>query len=60
MALTGSVPSLRCSCGGTLRVGKDVQPLQSVIPIRVAVSMVLDESRCGHKTSVCVWNVSMA
>jgi hypothetical protein len=32
-------------------VGKDVQPLQSVKPIRIAVSTVLDESRCGHKTS---------
>jgi hypothetical protein len=52
MALTGSAPALRCSCGGTLLVGKDVQPLQ-------AVSMVLDESRCGHKTSVWVWDVSM-
>jgi hypothetical protein len=33
-------------------VGKVVQPLQSVKPIRIAVSTVLDESRCGHKTSV--------
>jgi hypothetical protein len=30
MALLGSTPALRCSCGGTLLVGKDVQPLQSV------------------------------
>jgi hypothetical protein len=37
------------SCGDTLLVGKDVQPLQSVKPIRIAVSTVLDESRCGHK-----------
>jgi hypothetical protein len=57
MALIGSVPTLRCSCGGTLLVGKDVQPLQSVKPIRIVVSTVLDESRCGHKTSVWVWNV---
>jgi hypothetical protein len=49
MALIGSAPTLRCSCGGTLLVGKDVQPLQSVKPIRIAVYMVLDESRCGHK-----------
>jgi hypothetical protein len=41
-------------CGGTLLVGKDVQPLQSVKPIRIVVSTVLDESRCGHKTSVWV------
>jgi hypothetical protein len=41
MALIGSAPTLRCSCGGTLLVGKDV-----------VVSTVLDESRCGHKTSV--------
>jgi hypothetical protein len=34
MALIGSAPTLRCSCGGTLIVGKDVQPLQSVKPIR--------------------------
>jgi hypothetical protein len=60
MALIGSAPTLRCSCGGTLLVGKDVQPLQSVKPIRIAVSTVLDESRCGHKTSVWVWDVSMA
>jgi hypothetical protein len=57
MALIGSAPALRCSCGGTLLVGKDVQPLQSVKPIRIAVSMVLDESRCSHKTSVWVWDV---
>jgi hypothetical protein len=49
MALIGSAPALRCSCGGTLLVGKVVQPLQSVKPIRIAVSMILDESRCGHK-----------
>jgi hypothetical protein len=35
-------------------VGKDVQPLQSVKPIRIVMSTVLDESRCGHKTSVWV------
>jgi hypothetical protein len=52
MALIGSAPALRCLCDGTLLVGKDVQPLQSVKPIRIAVSTVLDESRCGHKTSV--------
>jgi hypothetical protein len=56
MALIGSAPTLRCSCGGTLFVGKDVQPLQSVKPIRIAVSTVLDESRCGHKASVWVWD----
>ena len=56
MALIGSALALRCSCGGTLLVGKDVQPLQSVKPIRIAVSTVLDESRCGHKTSVWVWD----
>jgi hypothetical protein len=52
MALIGSAPALRCSCGGTLLVGKGVQHLQSVKPIRIVVSTVLDESRCGHKTSV--------
>jgi hypothetical protein len=57
MALIGSAPALRCSCGGTLLVGKDVQPLQSVKPIRIAVSTVLDESRCGHKTRVWVCDV---
>jgi hypothetical protein len=41
-------------------VGKDVQPLQSVKPIRIAVSTVLDESQCGHKASVLVWDVFMA
>jgi hypothetical protein len=54
MALIGSVLTLRCSCGDTLLVGKDVQPLQSVKPIRIAVSTLLDESWCGHKTSVWV------
>jgi hypothetical protein len=49
MFLIGSARALRCSCGGTLLVGKDVQPLQSVKPIRIAVSTVLDESWCGHK-----------
>jgi hypothetical protein len=49
MDLIGSVPALRCPCDGTLLVGKDVQPLQSVKPIRIVVSTVLDESRCGHK-----------
>jgi hypothetical protein len=57
MALIGSALALRCPCDGTLLVGKDVQPLQSVKPIRIAVSTVLDESRCGHKTSVWVWDV---
>jgi hypothetical protein len=60
MALIGFVSTLRCSCGGTLLVSKDVQPLQSVKPIRIAVSTVLDESRCGHKISVWVWDVFMA
>jgi hypothetical protein len=60
MALIGSAPTLRCSCGGTLLVGKDVQPLQNVKPIQIAGSMVLDESRCGHETSVWVWDVCMA
>jgi hypothetical protein len=60
MALIGSAPALRCLCGSTLLVGKDVQPLQSVKPIRIVVSTVLDESRCGHKTSVWVWDVFMA
>jgi hypothetical protein len=49
MALIGSAPALRCPCDGTLLVGKDVQPLESVKPIRIAMSMVLDESRCGHR-----------
>jgi hypothetical protein len=49
MALIGSALALRCSCGGILLVGKVVQPLQSVKPIRIAVSTVLDESRCGRK-----------
>jgi hypothetical protein len=49
MALIGSTPTLRCPCDGTLLVGKDVQPLQSVKPIRIVVFTVLDESRCGHK-----------
>jgi hypothetical protein len=40
-------------------VGKDVQPLQSVKPIRIVVSTVLDESWCGHKTTVWVWDVFM-
>jgi hypothetical protein len=57
MALIGSTPSLRCSRGGTLLVGKVVQPLQSVKPIRIAVSTVLDESRCGHKNLCLVWDV---
>jgi hypothetical protein len=56
MALIGSASALRCSCGGTLLVDKDVQPLQSVKPIRIVVSTVLDESRCGHKSSVWVWD----
>jgi hypothetical protein len=49
MALIGSAPALRCPCGGTLLVGKAVQHLQSVKPIRITVSTVLDESWCGHK-----------
>jgi hypothetical protein len=49
MDLIGSALALRCLCGGTLLVGKDVQPLQSVKPIRIAVSTVLDELQCGHK-----------
>jgi hypothetical protein len=60
MALIGSALTLRCSCGGTLLVGKDVPSQQSVKPIQIVVSTVLDESRCGHKTSVWVWDVFMA
>jgi hypothetical protein len=60
MALIGSALALRCSCGGTLLVGKDVQPMQSVKPIRIVMSTVLDESQCGQKTSVWVWDVFMA
>jgi hypothetical protein len=60
MTLIGSAPALRSSCGGTLLVGKDAQPLQSVKPIQIAVSTVLDESRCGHKTSAWVWDVFTA
>jgi hypothetical protein len=56
MALIGSALALRCSCGGTLLVGKDVQPLQSIELIRIAMSTVLDESRCGYKTSIWVWD----
>jgi hypothetical protein len=56
MTLIGSALALRRSCVDTLLVGKDVQPLQSVKPIRIAVSTVLDETRCGHKTSVRVWD----
>jgi hypothetical protein len=41
MALIGSAPALRCSF---------------VKPIGIAVSTVLDESRCGHKASVWVWD----
>jgi hypothetical protein len=59
MSLIGSAPALRCSCGGTLLVGKDVQPIHSVKPIRIAVSTVLDESRCGHKTSAWDCDVFM-
>jgi hypothetical protein len=47
-------------CSGTkvfvcsiLLVGKDVQPLQSVKPFRIAMSMVLDELWFGHIASVC-------
>jgi hypothetical protein len=58
MALIGSAMALRCPCDGTLLVDKDVQPLQSVKPFRIAVSTVLDESRCATKTSVWVGEVS--
>jgi hypothetical protein len=44
MASIGSAPTLRCSCGGTLLVGKDVQPLCSVKPILIVVSTLLDKS----------------
>jgi hypothetical protein len=60
MALIGSALAVSCSCGGTLLVGKDVQPMQSVKPIRIVMSTVLDESQCGQKTSVWVWDVFMA
>jgi hypothetical protein len=59
MALIGSAPTPRCLCAGTLLVGKDVQPLQSVKRIRIDVSTVLEESWCGHETSVWVWDVFM-
>jgi hypothetical protein len=37
---------------GTLLMGKDVQPLQSVKLIRIAMSMVLVELWFGHIASV--------
>jgi hypothetical protein len=43
----------KVSICGILLVGKDVQPLQSVKPIRIAKSMVLDELWFGHIASVC-------
>jgi hypothetical protein len=43
----------KVSVCGTLLVGKDVQPLQSVKPIRIAMSMLLDELWFGHIASVC-------
>jgi hypothetical protein len=44
---------IKVSICGTLLVGKDLQPLQSVKPIRIAMSMVLDELRFGHIARVC-------
>jgi hypothetical protein len=43
----------KVSIFGTLLMGKDVQPLQSVKPIRIAMSMVLDELWFGNIDSVC-------
>jgi hypothetical protein len=43
----------KVSVCGTLLVGKDVQPLQSVKCIRIAMSMVLDKLWFGHIASVC-------
>jgi hypothetical protein len=43
----------KVSICGTLLVGKDIQPLQSVKPIRIAIFMVLYELRFGHIASVC-------
>jgi hypothetical protein len=43
----------KVSVCGTLLVEKDVQPLQSAKPIRIAMSMVLDELWFGNIASVC-------
>src|SRR6185503_7380718 len=52
MAMSGSTPTLRCSCCGT-RLWVKLHTSAELKPIRIAMPTVLGELRCGHITSVC-------
>ena len=49
--MSGSTPTLRCSCCGT-RLWVKLHTSAELKAIRIAVPMVLGELRCGHITSV--------
>ena len=49
--MSGSTPTLRCSCGGT-RLWVKLHTSAELKAIRIAVPTVLGELRCGHITSV--------
>ena len=49
--MSGSTPTLRCSCCGT-RLWVKLHTSAELKAFRIAVPMVLGELRCGHITSV--------
>ena len=49
--MSGSTPTLRCSCCGT-RLWVKLHTSAELKAIRIFVPTVLDELRCGHITSV--------
>ena len=49
--MSGSTPTLRCSCCGT-RLWVKLHTSAELKAIRIAVPTVLGELRCGHITSV--------
>ena len=51
MAMSGSTPTLQCSCCGT-RLWVKLHTSAESKAIRIAVPTVLGELRCGHITSV--------
>ena len=57
--MSGSTPTLRCSCCGT-RLWVKLHTSAELKAIRIAVPMVLGELRCGHITSVSSGWVSVS
>ena len=57
--MSGSTPTLRCSCCGT-RLWVKLHTSAELKAIRIAVPTVLGELRCGHITSVLLGCVGVS